>query len=772
VRTSTAPSLSGLVPQTPDNCAPVSRAPRALLVWRLSLGPRFALWALLVLSAVFLVLYFQLVRRELQRLVDSKMTAGQMLADVVARELQAPLEFRDDDAIAAELRKLDGSPAIRSVQVWDDGSEAVAVLGVIDPAPRPLGSSILVQADKIAIGRSVLSRAGRAIGEVRVELSLDAERAAYRRARLDLFLGATVVALGTSALLVGVVRREIVLPLRRVARAAAAIGRGERTARADSSRGDEIGDLAAAFNRMAGSLEDRELRLEASTQSLRELVDHMRQAIVAFDADGRVVSEASREARRLFGSTSAREATSGTAMEQELSGGDGLKGRSVRELLYGDAPEFDVDVRAFDEWRELAFATAPGDWEQVADLAPKELVVGRDGVPVTLEFRPIVRQGRVLNVMLLLTDVSHERSLERAVQTKDEEYGRRLKAMRRLLLGGSQTLVAFVESAKGRLSESLEMIAACGDVLPSPTIDALFRAAHTVRGEARSFDMRNLEKDTERLEAMLDELRADARGSGHALTEALRSQLVDAFRAVLGTLHEERDLFAEASPIGRAIFTQTTVQIDDLTALTSYAERVGGKLRELVGRLRARPLGESAAGVLESAPTWAAAEGKRVEVLVEHGDVALDPDLVGVLPGVLTHLVRNAIAHGIETPEERRVAGKASDGLIRVAARKDAEGVTSIVVEDDGRGIDTAALGRVARDPATPIEEVIFAPGVSTRQQPDDLAGRGVGLDAVRTDLARIGYAVSVETEVGRFTRFVVKDTRSQSLAALANQLP
>lgn len=769
VRTSTAPTVAALAPETQVKGPP--RAPRSgrwgashgwrfWRGWRLSLGPRFALSALLVLSAVFLVLYFQLARRELKRLVDSKMTAGQMLADVFARELSAPLEFHDDDAIAAELRNLDGSPAIRSAEVWGDGAEPPATLGQIVPAARPPGSGILVSAESIAIARPVLSRAGRTIGEVRIGLSLDAEHAAYRRTRLDLLLGATIVALGTSGLLVGVVRREIVSPLRRVARAAAAIGRGELKARADGRRRDEIGDLAAAFNRMATSLEDREVRLEAITQNLRELVDHMRQAIVAFDAGGRVVSEVSREALRLFGGASTPdEASGGAAPERSAESGD-LKGRSVRELLYGDTPEFDVDVRAFDEWRELAFATLPEDWEQVADLAPRELVVGRGRVPVTLEFRPIVRQGRILNVMLLLTDVSHERSLERAVQTQDEEYGRRLRAMRRLLIGGSQTLVAFVESAEARLRESIELIAACGELLPSPGIDALFRAAHTVRGEARSFDMGDLERDTERLEGVLDELRADARGGGHALTEALRSQLLDAFRTALATLHAERDLFAEASPIGRAIFTQTTVQTDALSALASYADQAGGELRMLVARLRARPLGETTAGIVEAAPAWAAAEGKHVEVRVEHGDVALEPELAGVLPGVLTHLVRNAIAHGIETPEERRTAGKAEEGVVRVAARRHSGGATSIVVEDDGRGIDFAALRRLAPDAATPVEELIFAPGVSTRDRPDDLAGRGVGLDAVRADLARIGYAVSVESEPGRFTRFTVEGNR------------
>ncbi|MDP9148938.1 MAG: HAMP domain-containing protein, partial [Myxococcota bacterium] len=635
---------------------------------RLSMGARFALAALVVLSGVFLVVYFGLVGRERARLVASKAAAGGMLADVFARSLQGPLEFRDEDAIAAEMRNLDGNRAIRAVVVWADDAQPVARQGELAAVPRPIGNHVQVGKNRIALAREVQSRAGGVIGEVFIDMSLDDELATYQRTRIELLVAATVMALGTSALLVAVVRREIVVPLRKVAVAATAIGEGQLTARAESNRRDEIGDLATAFNQMAGALEDREQRLDAVTQNLRELVDHMRQAIVAFDSDGRVASEASREALRLFGSRD-------------------LRGRPVRDLLYANALAFDVEVEAFDEWRELAFQTAPEDWDKLTELAPQELALGPEKIPVTLEFRPILRQGRVLHVMLLATDISQERRLERAVQTKDEEYARRMKAMRRLLTGGSQTLVAFVEGAHGRLAEALEVIGKCKDALPTASIDALFRAVHTVRGEARAFDMRDLERETQQLEEVLDELRADARGDGHPLPDTLRTQLVDSFRTALATLQLERDLFAEASPVGRAIFTQTTVQTEDLLAIAAYAQKVGGEAARLVDRLRARPLGESVAGVLESAPTWAASEGKRVEVVVEHGDLSIEPALVAVLPGVLTHLVRNSIAHGIETPEERHAAGKAADGVIRISASKDARGANPVFVEDDGRGL-------------------------------------------------------------------------------------
>ncbi len=703
----------------------------------MSLGVRFSVVVLCALSLIVLALYLGLVHRERERLIASKVMAGAMLVDVFARSLQGPLEFRDDDAIGAELHNLDGSPSIRSVVVWADDPEPIARLGSPAPFARPQGSQQRIDDASVILARSVFSRAGAVIGEVLVQLTLNAELATYKRTRAYLLAGAVAIALGTSALLLAVVRHEVVMPLRRVGVVASAIGKGQLTARAAESRGDEIGDLASAFNDMAESLEDRELKLESITQNLRELVDHMRQAIVAFDETGRVVADGSREARRLFGS-------------------DDLTGRSIRELLYAERPEFDVDVRAFEEWRSLAFATAPDLWEGLADLAPKELAVGPQQTPVTLEFRPIVRQGRVLHVMLLATDISRERRLELHAQTKEEEYARRLKAMKRLLLDGSQALVSFVKIAEERLAKAEQTVASCGGVLPTAAIDALFRAVHTVRGEARAFDMSRLEREAEALEERLDELRADARGDGYAADEALRTELVSAVGAIRATLYEERDRFAEASPIGRAIFGQTTVQMEDLAALEAYAAGAVGELQALVKRFRARPFGESAALVLESAPAWAALEGKQIDVVVERGDIAVDPDLVPMLPGVLAHLVRNAIAHGIETPGEREEAGKSHHGRIRLAAGSGRDGSTLVMVEDDGRGIDVEALRRLAGPAGTTVEEMLFAPGTSTRREANELAGRGVGLDAVRTDLISVGYTVSVATEPRRFTRFTI----------------
>ncbi|HEX3598225.1 MAG TPA: ATP-binding protein, partial [Polyangiaceae bacterium] len=118
-----------------------------------------------------------------------------------------------------------------------------------------------------------------------------------------------------------------------------------------------------------------------------------------------------------------------------------------------------------------------------------------------------------------------------------------------------------------------------------------------------------------------------------------------------------------------------------------------------------------------------------------------------VLPDVLAHLVRNSLAHGIETVEDRAAAGKDELSVIRVAALEGPEG-PSISVEDDGRGFDSGRILGRARALGLAESDVGFlvcVSGLSTAER-SDLAGHGVGLAAVRSDLESVGYSMSLHS--------------------------
>jgi chemotaxis protein histidine kinase CheA len=125
----------------------------------------------------------------------------------------------------------------------------------------------------------------------------------------------------------------------------------------------------------------------------------------------------------------------------------------------------------------------------------------------------------------------------------------------------------------------------------------------------------------------------------------------------------------------------------------------------------------------------------------------------------MTHLVRNAIAHGIEAVAVRSERGKPVVGTIWAAIEHDEAGPI-ITLEDDGGGVDLEAVARRARtlglDDTMPPVDLIFEKGLSTRGSSDGLAGRGVGLDAVRAFLLEVGYAIEVVTASGQGTKFIL----------------
>ncbi|MGD0678138.1 MAG: ATP-binding protein [Polyangiaceae bacterium] len=485
--------------------------------------------------------------------------------------------------------------------------------------------------------------------------------------------------------------------------------------------------------------------LRSATQNVQELFDHMKEAIVAFDPASSICGASSRQAKVLF--------------ERE-----NLEGCSVRDLLYPGAAPDDVDAASFSEWVDLAFHTPPDEWASCACHAPRDVFIASNhGAPILLEleFRPLVRDGAITHLMLLASDVSAERRLEEVLQTHEAHHAKQLAAMRRLIAGGPQVFIDFIDSARARINRCEAILREHAGRMPTGAVDELFRQAHTIRGEARAFDLLDLESAAKDFEDALDALRNPSHEAATDSADAPGGGIGARLRLVGEALDQGCKVLVDASPSGAAIFDQATVPCSALRALTEYVGQRPDSLGELVARLTAVPFGMTAAGVMESAPAWAALQGIQVALLVEPRELMVPQDLARVLPGVLTHLVKNAIAHGIEPPEERRAAGKPEQGTVRIVAESAAGGV-HITVEDDGRGLNVARISEWpgSRSGSGDAADVVFEPGLSTRNAPDALAGRGVGLDAVRRELALVRYEIKLTFASGQWTRLILSPKR------------
>jgi two-component system, chemotaxis family, sensor kinase CheA len=160
--------------------------------------------------------------------------------------------------------------------------------------------------------------------------------------------------------------------------------------------------------------------------------------------------------------------------------------------------------------------------------------------------------------------------------------------------------------------------------------------------------------------------------------------------------------------------------------------------------------------------------GREVELVVSGQDTDLDKGILDAIAEPLTHLVRNAISHGIESPEERRKAGKPAQGIVKLNAYHQGNQVV-VEVTDNGRGIDAGKIrakaiemGLTTPEEAAKMSEqetlnFIFRPGFSTAEQVTEVSGRGVGMDVVQSVLHRLKASVSLETSLGQGTTFRLK---------------
>jgi two-component system chemotaxis sensor kinase CheA len=199
------------------------------------------------------------------------------------------------------------------------------------------------------------------------------------------------------------------------------------------------------------------------------------------------------------------------------------------------------------------------------------------------------------------------------------------------------------------------------------------------------------------------------------------------------------------------------------------------KLADTVAEARLVPLSSVFDAFPRAMRELARNQGKEVDLLIENADVGVDRSMLTDVRDALVHLLRNAVDHGLETPEAREQLGKAAMGKVRIRVRADGD-MLHIQVEDDGRGIDPERLKQVAvsrhlitQGQAAAMSEreaidLIFRPGFSTREQVSEISGRGVGMDVVKRKVETLGGSVGVTSRIGRGSTITLRLPQSLAL--------
>jgi chemosensory pili system protein ChpA (sensor histidine kinase/response regulator) len=240
----------------------------------------------------------------------------------------------------------------------------------------------------------------------------------------------------------------------------------------------------------------------------------------------------------------------------------------------------------------------------------------------------------------------------------------------------------------------------------------------------------------------------------------------------------EMDRYDDFGILSRSL-TEISADITEvLTQLDGFVRRVDGdideftklahRLQDEITQARMVPIGNLFTRIARTVRDAAKASSKQVELVLAGAETELDNNIIQQIADPLLHLVRNAVAHGIERADERYEAGKPDQGNIAVRAYHKGNHIY-IEVEDDGRGVDfdrvkatAVESGMLSADDAERLNrrevlDLLFRPGFSTAPRRTELAGRGVGLDVVRANVNNLNGEVEIETEKGIGSRFTLK---------------
>ena len=262
----------------------------------------------------------------------------------------------------------------------------------------------------------------------------------------------------------------------------------------------------------------------------------------------------------------------------------------------------------------------------------------------------------------------------------------------------------------------------------------------------------------------------------HEVLEALQTQQAKGqaasertIRVDVGLLDQLMNLVGELV-LARNQILQSTKNTEE-TNLVTAGQRlnlIASELQESVMKTRMQPIGNIWSRFPRTVRDVALSCGKKVRIQMEGQETELDKTLIEAIKDPLTHLVRNAVDHGVESPEARKAAGKDPEGVLLLRAFHEG-GKVNIEISDDGAGLNIQRVvgkavqkGLITADQASRLSEreaanLIFLPGLSTAEKVTNVSGRGVGMDVVKTNIERIGGSVDLQSSPGKGTTVKVK---------------
>lgn len=382
---------------------------------------------------------------------------------------------------------------------------------------------------------------------------------------------------------------------------------------------------------------------------------------------------------------------------------------------------------------------------------------------IELDWDPILSEDdTVTKLMVTVRDVTALKALQAEAEGQRQE----LSMIGEILAVDEEKFSEFLRGSEKFIDRCRTIITETKEKDPA-ILAELFRNMHTVKGNARTYALKQITETVHEVENTYDQLRKneempwqpDALLEELALAEAAVQRYATVFTEKLGRGGDGSSGGAKLDHDKIVNLMDRISALQNVSMPSEVSSVIGDTYKTLVS-FEAKPIDQVIAGVLESVKSLAGELSKpQPAINIEDGGLYIRSEAHSMLNNIFMHVFRNAMDHGIEKPEDRAAKGKPEQGTITMTTTT-ANGMASFAVRDDGRGIALTRIFNMAKEkglyaddaprpPAAEIANLIFASGFSTAEAVTEVSGRGVGMDAVRSFLESEGGSIQVVLDDG-----------------------
>lgn len=486
-------------------------------------------------------------------------------------------------------------------------------------------------------------------------------------------------------------------------------------------------------------------RFKDINHRLSEVLQHTPQSLMKIDTEGKITEEFSSHCIEFFGTSQ-------------------LVGIPFHELVFAN------DSIALDGWIQifpLFFEDDLMEFTDLAELLPKETVYKHpDGSNryYVLSYYPCENpENQILAIDIGIEDVTMARELSLKSKALEEE-----REITKRLYDSPELYLYFLDLAKEtvqHLDYFDNVLQKSSDTSKLTEIDELMRILHSLKGSSSMFALEKMKNECHEMENILKTFQDSP-------------QFID---SQIQLYRDGKDKLKKSYSFARSLIDQLSDELqfrlkgvvltqEDFTHLLKIAEE--GKIEEvnrMLKKVQKIPVKKMMQYWPHEVRNLAKKLGKIADIQINTGNCSIPQDIFQKLDSSLIHIMRNAVDHGLERPEERIALGKSEEGLIIVDVFEE-NGLLEISITDDGHGIDYQKIIAKAKnnqkidqklvDKHIKEEEVwkiLFLPGFSMAETLTDVSGRGVGMDVVQNSIEELNGNIEIITKINQGTVFVIK---------------